>query len=222
MEGVTCWLFCVAKRSGLGRPAAGFVPAWAGGKTSRSDHRRWPSRIVGRDSDRLSHKMRNILEKVRGENGCPGHLPSRERPGRKLPLPLSVRVGATPTPAWYGSWNATCRSCSRSLLSSASVAQIAHRQRGRASHRGGAPPDAAYVVCFVNVECADRIIYSIFQRFNLGWKTRSPSAYLHRRQCDSAPPSFAIFSSRLDLHTCCSLELLPGNWLVLGLDRPSL
>lgn len=107
-------------------------------------------------------------------------------------------------------------------LPSASVAQIAHRQRGRASHRGGAPPDAAYVVCFVNVECADRIIYSIFQRFNLEWKTRSPSPYLHRRQCDSAPPSFAIFSSRLDLHTCCSLELLPGNWLVLGLDRPSL
>ena len=29
------------------------------------------------------------------------------------------------------------------------------------------------VVCFVNVESVDRIIYSIFQRFNLEWKTRT-------------------------------------------------
>ena len=29
------------------------------------------------------------------------------------------------------------------------------------------------MVCFVNVESADRIIYSIFQRFNLEWKTRT-------------------------------------------------
>jgi len=29
------------------------------------------------------------------------------------------------------------------------------------------------MVCFVNVESVDRIIYSIFQRFNLGWKTRT-------------------------------------------------
>jgi len=28
-------------------------------------------------------------------------------------------------------------------------------------------------VCFVNVESVDRIIYSIFQRFNLEWKTRT-------------------------------------------------
>jgi len=28
------------------------------------------------------------------------------------------------------------------------------------------------MVCFVNVESVDRIIYSIFQRFNLEWKTR--------------------------------------------------
>jgi hypothetical protein len=29
------------------------------------------------------------------------------------------------------------------------------------------------MVCFVNVESVDRIIYSIFQRFNLEWKTRA-------------------------------------------------
>ena len=27
--------------------------------------------------------------------------------------------------------------------------------------------------CFVNVQSVDRIIYSIFQRFNLEWKTRT-------------------------------------------------
>jgi transposase-like protein len=29
------------------------------------------------------------------------------------------------------------------------------------------------MACFVNVESVDRIIYSIFQRFNLEWKTRT-------------------------------------------------
>ena len=29
------------------------------------------------------------------------------------------------------------------------------------------------MVCFVNVKSLDRIIYSIFQRFNLEWKTRT-------------------------------------------------
>jgi transposase-like protein len=33
------------------------------------------------------------------------------------------------------------------------------------------------MVCFVNVESVGRIIYSIFQRFNLEWKT-STSPYL--------------------------------------------
>ncbi len=29
------------------------------------------------------------------------------------------------------------------------------------------------MVCFVNVASVDRILYSIFQRFNLEWKTRT-------------------------------------------------
>jgi putative transposase len=36
------------------------------------------------------------------------------------------------------------------------------------------------MVCFVNVQSVDRIIYSIFQRFNLEWKTRTLS-YLHKQ-----------------------------------------
>jgi hypothetical protein len=33
------------------------------------------------------------------------------------------------------------------------------------------------MVCFVNVDSGDRIIYSIFQRFNLEWKTRTLSVF---------------------------------------------
>ena len=36
------------------------------------------------------------------------------------------------------------------------------------------------MVCFVNVERVERIIYSIFHGFNLEWKTRT-SAYLHKQ-----------------------------------------
>jgi len=31
------------------------------------------------------------------------------------------------------------------------------------------------MVCFVNVESVDRIIFSIFQRLNLEWKNRGPA-----------------------------------------------
>jgi transposase-like protein len=33
------------------------------------------------------------------------------------------------------------------------------------------------MVCFVNVQSVDRIIYSIFQRFNLDWKNRTLRAF---------------------------------------------
>ena len=33
------------------------------------------------------------------------------------------------------------------------------------------------MVCFLNVESVDRIIYSIFQRFNLEWKNRTLSVF---------------------------------------------
>jgi transposase-like protein len=35
------------------------------------------------------------------------------------------------------------------------------------------------MVCFVNVQSADRILYSIFQRFNLEWKSRTLRAFTH-------------------------------------------
>ncbi len=34
------------------------------------------------------------------------------------------------------------------------------------------------MVCLVNVESVDRIIYSIFQRFNLEWKPRTLSVFI--------------------------------------------
>jgi transposase-like protein len=33
------------------------------------------------------------------------------------------------------------------------------------------------MVCFVNVQSVDRIIGSIFYRFNLEWKTRTPRGF---------------------------------------------
>jgi transposase-like protein len=33
------------------------------------------------------------------------------------------------------------------------------------------------MVCFVNVQSVDRILYSIFQRFNLEWKNRTLRAF---------------------------------------------
>jgi putative transposase len=33
------------------------------------------------------------------------------------------------------------------------------------------------MVCFVNVQSMDRLIYSIFQRFKLEWKTRTLSLF---------------------------------------------
>jgi hypothetical protein len=48
-----------------------------------------------------------------------------------------------------------------------------------AAHREHAKPEfPAERVCFVNVASVDRIIYSIFQRFNLEWRNRtSASSY---------------------------------------------
>ncbi len=37
------------------------------------------------------------------------------------------------------------------------------------------------IVCFVNVKRVDRIIYSVFQRLNLEWKTRTLE-FLHKQR----------------------------------------
>ena len=35
------------------------------------------------------------------------------------------------------------------------------------------------MVCFVNVDSVDRIIYSIFHRFNLEWRNRTLQVFTH-------------------------------------------
>ena len=125
------------------------------------------------------HKMRNILEKARKcdydevQGRSPGHLSGRKpSPGRNcfssLPRPLQrhypnvvKRLGqdlpellsffAFPPHLWK-------------KLRTTNVIErcfVEVRRRTRP------------MVCFVNVESVDRIIYSIFQRFNLEWKTRT-------------------------------------------------
>lgn len=42
-----------------------------------------------------------------------------------------------------------------------------------AYNQSWASPRIGRMVCFVNVKSVDRIIYSIFQRFSLEWKTRT-------------------------------------------------
>jgi len=46
------------------------------------------------------------------------------------------------------------------------------------------------MVCFVNVKSVDRIIFSIFNRFNLEWKYNAPSELLHK-QLDGTRPAAA-------------------------------
>jgi hypothetical protein len=52
------------------------------------------------------------------------------------------------------------------------VEETADHQRHRPLLLGGAPAHAA-MVGFVNVNSADRIICSVFQRFTLKWKSRN-------------------------------------------------
>ncbi len=50
------------------------------------------------------------------------------------------------------------------------------------------------MVCFVNVASVDRIIYSIFHRFNLEWKTRTLN----------------LFTKQLDI-TMCILKRIANS-----------
>jgi hypothetical protein len=47
------------------------------------------------------------------------------------------------------------------------------RTRGKSALPRAFPAEHRPMVCFVNVESGDRIICSIFQRFNLEWKSRT-------------------------------------------------
>ncbi len=126
------------------------------------------------------HKMRNILEKARksrlrrSQERSPGDLSGRQ-PGRrpKRPSAVSAPAGNALSRRWCSGWQRDLAGVAVVLrLPPASVAQTAHHQRDRRCFvevRRRTRP----MVCFVNVESVDRIIYSIFQRFNLEWKTRT-------------------------------------------------
>jgi putative transposase len=77
------------------------------------------------------------------------------------------------------------------------------------------------MVCFVNVESVDRIIYSIFQRFNLEWKTRtlnliytssltSPAIQSDLTVCGVGRTIFAITLEACGPLFRCGSRSLPG------------
>ena len=77
------------------------------------------------------------------------------------------------TGLWSGDWSAICRSCCRSLplprhlWKKMRTTNVIERCFVEVRRR------TCPMVCFVNVQDVDRIICSIFQRFNLEWKNRT-------------------------------------------------
>ena len=180
------------KSGGLGRIAAGSVsPRIAGPEPAVDRHRRL-SRFGGGDSHRVSpgpasallvHKMRNILEKVRksdyeevkagaqamylAENRAKAEAAFRRFRARWRPeygsmmrrlerdLPELLSFFAFPRHLW--------RKLRTTTVIERCFVEVRRRTRP--------------MVCFVNVESVNRIIYSIFQRFNLEWKTRTLSVF---------------------------------------------
>ena len=109
----------------------------------------------------------------RSEGRSPGDLSGRE-PGSGRGLSRrSARAGAELTRLWSGGCSRICpellsffafpRHLWRKLRTTNVIERCFVEVRRRTRP----------MVCFVNVESVDRIIYSIFQRFNLEWKTRT-------------------------------------------------
>jgi transposase-like protein len=121
--------------------------------------------------------MRNILEKARKrdyDEVKAGARPSIWPKGGSKPKQLQLRA------RWYRAYPAmvrrlrrTCPNCCRSSRSPRHLWRKLRTtnviERCFVEVRRRTRPMA----CFVNVESVDRIIYSIFQRFNLEWKTRT-------------------------------------------------
>jgi transposase-like protein len=132
------------------------------------------------------HKMRNLLEKAKKrdyEQSRPTPKPSIKRKTANRPRRLagaSADVGNGTIPAWCDNWNETCRNCSRSSsypgLCGRSYEPPTSIERCFVEVRRRTRP----MVCFVNVQSVDRIIYSIFQRFNLEWKNRTLQVFTTR------------------------------------------
>jgi len=97
--------------------------------------------------------------------------PGRGRRARFLPPPaqgLSVR-GQTVRAR-------SARTAGLLPIPKAPVAQATHHQHHRALLRRSARRTRP-MVCLVNGQSVDRIIYSLFQRFNLEWKTLTLRAF---------------------------------------------
>jgi hypothetical protein len=94
-------------------------------------------------------------------------------PRRKPPFAASGRAGCGSTVPWCGVWSAICPSCYRSstlprhLWKKVRTTNVIERCFVEVRRR------TRPMVCFVNVAGVDRIIYSIFQRFNVEWKKRT-------------------------------------------------
>lgn len=123
--------------------------------------------------------MRNILEKVearlrRSEGRRSGDLSGREPGAGGSCLPrVPLALGSSVLIYGPGGCRRICPSCCRfsafpgHLWRKLRTTNVI--ERCFVEVRGRTRP----MVCFVNVESVDRIIYSIFQRFNLEWKTRT-------------------------------------------------
>ena len=174
--------------SRLGRVAAGSLSPWTGRPSAAVDSHRGCAGLAAairtvyprlRHQRCWVHKMRNILEKARkcdydevktgaqaiylAESRTQAEASFRrfrarwqrtypavvQRLGRDLPELLSFF--AFPRHLW--------RKLRTTNVIERCFVEVRRRTRP--------------MVCFVNVESVDRIIYSIFQRFNLEWKTRT-------------------------------------------------
>ena len=129
------------------------------------------------------HKMRNILEKVRKSD-----YDESKRGAQAIYLAQSRQQAIAAFRAFQARWHKHYPSMVRrleadlpELLSFFAFPQHLWRklrttnviERCFVEVRRRTRP----MVCFVNVQSVDRIIYSIFQRFNLEWKTRTLSAF---------------------------------------------
>ena len=87
--------------------------------------------------------------------------PRRAAPRQKGVSPVPGALAAGVWGQWGGDWSATCRS-----LSFFAFPPVAEKQDVIERYFVEVRRRTRPMVCFVNVESVDRIIYSIFQRFN--------------------------------------------------------
>jgi len=129
------------------------------------------------------HKMRNILEKVRKRDH------DEAKAGAQAMYLAESRAQAEAAfrrfrTRWRGEYGAMVRRLERDLPELLSFFAFPRHlwrklrttnviERCFVEVRRRTRP----MVCFVNVESVDRIIYSIFQRFNLEWKSRTLSVF---------------------------------------------